>query len=137
MISRRFVPFSILAAVLVILSLMGIPWNTEDPLGNFSGCAIYTAGDRLVELDGRYSLYGLSSLPSEIKMIVFVDGKAQEIGVDAKHGTFSGFLDIGAPQRFNLQAVLKVEGRVVARGEILLPKGRTPCVHIIRFTSMS
>ena len=80
MISRRFVPVAIAAAMLVCLSLMGIPFVSQEPLGNFSGKMIYFTGEGELQFRGSYSLYGLDHAPSAVRLRVIVNDEVREIG---------------------------------------------------------
>jgi hypothetical protein len=137
MISRRFVPVAIAAALLVCLSLMGIPFVSQEPLGNFSGKMIYSTGEGDLQFRGSYSLYGLDHAPSTVRLRVIINDEIREIEVDHGTNTFSGRLKFGNVGEGRLQAELTVDGRVVAQGTIDLPPLIPPRVHIIRFSSSS
>jgi hypothetical protein len=137
MISRRFVPVAVIAAVLVCLALMGVPWVSSAPVGNFSGRLVYAAGEGRLDLKGSFNLYGLGPAPADVKLEIFIEGQGHAMSVDREAGTFSGGVPVHGAEPSEVRALLSVDGRVVADTLIALPPHQPARVHIIRFTSSS
>lgn len=134
---KQMIPFGVLAAVLLCLSLTGIPWLPAEPLGNFSGKLIYNTDESQLDFSGRFNLYNCASSGAELEVKIFCNNGEHEIDVNPEYGTFTGNIVLSGPVSTPMEAHLLVEGEVVAKGTIRLPAGGQSRIHIIRFSSIS
>jgi len=131
------VPVMVLAALLVSLSLVGLPWRSSPVMGNFSGRLVYTTNDGTLDLSGCFSLLPVDRELEDVSVKMFVDGKEYTMKVLESDNTFSGVVDLNRSLPESVEARLEVDGKIIASSTISLPRAGTPHVHIIRFSSLS
>jgi len=135
--SSRIVPLSLVAALVVTLALIGLPWPSSPTLANFSGKIIYSAGENDLDLSGYVNLFDLQNPSAQVELRVTCAGEEKRIPVDPVTGRFSGTVGGEAQPGETIPTVLEVDGQDVAGSRIALPHNTLSCVHIIRFTSLS
>lgn len=135
--SNRTITLFTIAAIMVCLALIGLPWQSPSTFGNFSGKLVYNTSEGTLDLNGRCNLYNWNHDGGAIQLKVICNEDVHEVSVNPELGTFSAQLDLDRANAGQVVALLEIDGHVVAQGTIDLPASLQNRVHIIRFSSLS